>query len=77
MLISREKRGGDMDPRADKGNLCGVSFIGSTGIEWICIKPVHAKLRKRKNGRVELESNPEVDRHYYVNKWPNRPTSQE
>lgn len=67
---------------------CGVSYIGPTGIEWVCVKPVHdtAYVRRSRDQRgshvaYSTGSHPErrmgvqapsSDRHYFVNRWPNR-----
>lgn len=60
------------DPRTERHDICGVTFIGATGIEWICIKEVHAKIYTSRKGKVVYDTNPNADRHYFVNRWPNR-----
>lgn len=72
------------DPRVHE-NICGVTRIGATGIEWICIKEPHDKEYKRHSrpgysygtGAHPEYANPMVrapqaERHYMVNRWPNR-----
>lgn len=66
------------DPRV-KEERCRVTRVGPTGIEWICIKPVHAKIYYRKVGDKSHKkgdriyaNNPQVDYHYMVNRWPGR-----
>jgi hypothetical protein len=50
---------------------CGVTRrIGR--FEWICIKPVHATIYSRRRGGIAFENNPGVDKHYFVNRYPNR-----
>jgi hypothetical protein len=72
------------DPRTEDEGICGVTFIGSTGIEWVCIAHVHAKAYVRKSsdarhlkGSLIFNNNRRVDAHYFVNRWPNRPSSKE
>lgn len=61
------------DPRAKKEGICGVTIIGGSGIEWICIRPVHAKIYYRHKNRKPIYSeNPTADQHYMVPRWPNR-----
>lgn len=67
------------DPRAKEKGICGVTFIGSTGIEWICVKKVHAKVYTRntsgygyRKGDPIFSSSRTADSHYFVNRWPNR-----
>lgn len=73
------------DLRSLKAGICGVTFIGSTGIEWICVKPVHNPEYTRKspnrnggrkiNGTGGWEDRGIVapaDKHYFANRWPNR-----
>lgn len=58
------------DPRVTQ-DICGVTtIIGLT--EFICIRKTHAKIYQRRNGGIAYESNPRVDNHYFVNRWPNR-----
>lgn len=64
------------DPRTERAGICGVTHICSR-IEWVCILEVHDKVYQGKGGRVILSNNPTSFRHYFVNKWPNRPTSEE
>lgn len=66
------------DPRVT-GDICGVTQIGASGIEWICIKATHGKIYIRKTpshrhhrGEMIFSNNPQVDAHYFVNRWPNR-----
>lgn len=66
------------DPRVREG-ICGVTHIGCTGIEWICVIPPHAKVYNRrtsskthKKGDLIFNTNKKVDQHYFVNRWPNR-----
>lgn len=72
----------DVQPEQDErvvSGICRVTYIGSTGIEWICINKPHAKIYQRhhssQNGRWSspiFSNNPGVDRHYFINRWPNR-----
>jgi hypothetical protein len=62
-----------MDPRAKGTGICGVTRIGGTGIEWVCIRQVHAKVYNRhKNGAPIYNDNPKTEQHYFVPKWPHR-----
>lgn len=63
------------DPRVEKEGICGVTFTGSTGIEWVCVKDTHQKIYPDKRYGFRLQDNPSVHRHYFVNKWPHRPTN--
>lgn len=66
------------DPRTEKDDICGVTFTGATGIEWICIKEIHQKTYPmKKPPGYRLQESPSVHQHYFVNKWPHRPTHQE
>lgn len=56
-----------VDPRTERPGICGVVQVGATGIEWVCIKEVHATEDDVRQGREK------ADRHYFVNRWPNRP----
>lgn len=67
------------DPRAQREGICGVTTMGATGIEWICIKPAHAKIytrrsgdRTHKKGEVIFSDSPQADQHYFVNRYPYR-----
>lgn len=64
----------EADPRAEKDGICGVEIIGGTGIVWICIKKVHAKVYERHGVRrgEMIFSAQGADSHYMVPKWPNR-----
>lgn len=62
-----------------QNHICGVTKIGSTGIEWICIKTPHAEIYERHSsssthprGGLIFSNNPKADAHYFVNRWPNR-----
>lgn len=58
------------DERAQRPGICGVTRT-TGGIEWICIREVHAEVYRRRTRVGEVfESNPGVDRHYYVNRYP-------
>lgn len=61
------------DPRVQKG-ICGVTK-NSGRFEWICIKRPHARVYSRRSGSLVFENNPNVDRHYFVNRYPNREMS--
>lgn len=50
----------------DAPGSCRATHIGGTGIEWICIAPVHATEASIRAG------NPQVDRHIFVRRYPNR-----
>lgn len=67
------------NPKAKLDGICRVTKIGPTGIEWICVKPVHDKVyyrrtsdRNHRKGDPIFSNNPSVDRHVFVNRWPNR-----
>lgn len=59
-------------PWLDRADICGVTRTGPTGIEWICVKKVHAKIYQGRNGKMVYDNNPGADRHFYVNRYPNR-----
>lgn len=69
------------DPRAT-GDICGVT-VHTARFEFICVKPPHDPQYQRRGGYRETPGNdahPERlgspaarDRHYMVNRWPNRP----
>jgi hypothetical protein len=66
------------DPRIKEG-ICGVTEIGATGIERICIAAPHAKVYIRKTsgkgytkGDLIFSESPKTDQHYFVTRWPNR-----
>lgn len=58
-----------MNPR------CGVTRrIGNT--DWICVLPPHATIyQRRTRPGVAYGNNPRADRHYFVNRYPNRDSS--
>jgi len=57
------------DERALREGICGVTkTTGDT--EWICIKPTHASVYRRRRGGFALESNAGVDQHYFVVRFP-------
>ena len=67
------------DPRTEAPGICGATRIGSTGIEWVCIKPVHGTAYTRKRGdRTHRAGDLIINdtrtsvAHYMVNRWPNR-----
>lgn len=69
---------GQQDPRVTS-DICGWTHIGPTGIEWICIKKPHGEVYRRnkssrnhRRGDLIFSDNPSVDRHYCINRWPNR-----
>lgn len=75
------------DPRIGPG-ICGITYVGGTGLEWVCIKAPHDPEYRRRStdahhqGYVSgTNSHPErppgvqappADRHYFVPRWPNR-----
>lgn len=61
------------DPRTLVPGICGVTSVGGLGIEWICIKKVHAKIYHNRKGGIIYDNNKNADRHYMVNRYPNRP----
>ena len=61
-----------MEDERVKPGICGVTRLGGTGIEWICVRPVHAKVYKRKDGRTFFSENYTADQHYFVRRYPNR-----
>lgn len=70
----------DEDPRAQQPGACRATTIGGTGIEWICIRPVHAKIYYRhSNGAPIFPSGSQhdgrplqADRHLFVPRYPMR-----
>lgn len=64
------------DLRSTEPGICGVTHIlGST--EWICVRPVHAKTYERRSTNIHhhgtvYDNSPQVDRHYFVNRYPYR-----
>lgn len=56
------------------GPICGETFVGSTGIEWVCVRPPHnhATMRVVRDERgveslvEDTRSVPEYDRHRFV-----------
>lgn len=67
------------DDRVKREGICGVTRIGPSGIEWICVKQVHGKVYERKtSGRTYKKGDPIFSesmsnfQHYFVNRWPNR-----
>lgn len=64
-------------PKLTSGEpICGVTIMkGQT--EFICIKPPHASVYRSKRARNIWENNPGVDRHSFVNRWPNRPRQED
>lgn len=56
-------------------HICGHTIVGA-GVEWICVLPPHDKIYMRhtkgRRGEVIFSNNPSVNRHYMVNRWPNR-----
>lgn len=62
-----------------KEDICGVGHVDQSGREWVCIsKPHDTVYFRRKSDRTHhrgdpvFSSNPGVDKHYMVNRWPNR-----
>lgn len=56
-----------------ESDICGVTIIGSTGIEWICInKPHSIEYVRHSKGTFFETNNPVRERHYMVNRWPYR-----
>lgn len=51
-------------------DICGVTQIGASGIEWICVMPFHGKVVKQ--GKVIVERVPAESGHHFINRWPNR-----
>lgn len=66
----------NVEPVPDQpGPTCGVTQVGGTGIEWVCIRPVHAKVYTRRRGRKGepiFNANPSADQHYMVPRYPGR-----
>lgn len=60
------------DPRTEQEGICGVTVFSPSGREWVCILKVHAKIYQRRNGALSFDNNPRADRHWFVNRWPNR-----
>lgn len=63
----------EKNPRTEAPHICGVTQVGSLGIEWVCVKKVHAKIYFRRNGKMFEDTRPNADRHYFVPRWLNRP----
>jgi hypothetical protein len=74
------------DPRIRPG-ICGTTYTGGTGLEWICIKDPHDTEYRRHSvsdrhvavsrtgahpERPDGIQAPAADRHYFVRRWPNR-----
>jgi hypothetical protein len=62
-----------------ESDICGLTKIGASGIEWICINPPHDKDYIRRSGdkthyrgTYKPSSNPKTDQHYWVNRYPYR-----
>lgn len=60
-------------------DICGVIHVGGLGIEWICVREVHAKVyirrkttKRNHKGDLIYSNNPVADKHYMVARWPNR-----
>lgn len=51
-------------------DICGL-IKTVNGREWICIKAVHDKAYTRKNGTEFMSNNPDVNKHYFVRRFPN------
>lgn len=47
-------------PKLEQEGLCRVSFIGATGIEWICIREAHNPVYIRKKGDRKHRKGAEV-----------------
>lgn len=61
------------EPRPEDARICGIVRIGGTGIEWVCIRGVHAKWADRHRPAVDSRGNPaQAERHYMVRRYPNR-----
>lgn len=67
------------DPRTEAPGICGVTYIGGTGLEWICIRPVHSKTYQRNNGDrthnkgdLIYQDGGAADQHYMVTRWKYR-----
>lgn len=60
------------DPRTEQPGICGVVDNRGGSIEWVCINPVHGDIYRSRNGKTIYSSNPRVDQHYFVNRYPNR-----
>jgi hypothetical protein len=76
------------DPRTQRPEICRVTYVGGSGLEWVCIRPVHAPAYRRRStdrthqGEVSgTGAHPErfgpvsaapADRHWFINRWPNR-----
>lgn len=61
-----------------KGVICGVKRTGPSGIEWVCVKKPHGEVYTRRTsdrthhrGDPIYSDNPGVDKHYFVNRYPN------
>jgi hypothetical protein len=64
----------DEHPSAKQHGICGV-VIQSGEIEWICVKSVHAAIYQGRSGKLIFSNNPSSDRHFFVNRYPNRKAS--
>lgn len=72
------------DPRIKVPGICGVTIMGASGIEWICIRKVHQIVYHRRvsdrshtRGDMVFAENPNSAFHYVVPRWPGRPTPSE
>lgn len=65
------------DPRTEQSGICGVVDHRGGPIEWVCINPVHADVYRSRRGKTIYSSNPRVDQHYFVNRYPNRKVTEE
>lgn len=69
-------------PPPEEGNprQCGVVRIGGTGLEWVCVREVHAKVYIRHrtgapifpSGRQPDGRPVQADRHLFVRRYPDR-----
>lgn len=59
-----------IDPRALEEGICGITrMVGR--FEFICVAKVHGDVYQTRKG-PKFSTNPKVDQHYMVNKWPHR-----
>ena len=60
------------DARLQQDGLCRVTNVDISGREWMCRRPVHAKLYRRRNGQTVYDSNPTADKHWFIPRYPYR-----
>lgn len=61
-----------------------MTVVGGTGMEWVCVRPVHAKVYQRrssdrthKKGDPVYSDNKAANAHHFRRKYPNRDVQEE